>query len=192
MKNFKMILFAAFAFATLATSCKKDNDLVQPLTQVQCCDELDSVSLEMYLIDFDSVDLGNPNYMTSPWQYHSPYAITRCEGVVLDSMSLTVCDSLPHYHILNLNPANTTIPQFSFPFVLTQTMFSDVPNIKINKEKRTLFEIWDLNSSGQPIQLATFPIGQYGFYGEPIAPMSPMIFKAWINANNSLQGLICL
>lgn len=159
----KKVLLIIALLSLAISSCKKE---AQPTpTQIVCCSSpLEYVNVEVYLVDYDSINYGNLNAQGN-LMYNgqnnkhfstSPYAITKSQGVILDTIYLNVFGN--HPQILNMNPSDD-IPDFD----MNVGFFPTMDSIKINSEEKTVMEVWDSNTL-----LASFDLGSYGFYNQPV------------------------
>ncbi|MCW3101703.1 MAG: hypothetical protein JWO09_143 [Bacteroidetes bacterium] len=181
----------AFIIAVSLFSCRKETSIV--INQVAEVKDIDSVDLEIYLLDYDSIDLGNVNaaghhvfnYQNTN-NFYSSYGITRCNGVMLDSFALTYADSV---YSLNMNPVDST-PDFSFNNVLTYCMPNIIEDVRINRNHTTSLEIWNTDIIGHKVKLATFLVGPYGIYGE--VTDNAVSARSYLTAEHSFKTLTTL
>jgi len=147
MKN---LLLLIILFLSLFAGCKKDPMPEKTQAQNSCSiDEIDSVNVRVYLIDFDTMIPNVPAAIqVNNYHFNNPYIITKSLGRVLDSTGL---------YIQNFVPSIDT--SFSFQGMLSFCYPTEIEGLKINKLHETTMEVW---SGG--IKLATFYVAKTGFY----------------------------
>jgi hypothetical protein len=176
--------------AVILFSCRKETTIIQ--TQAGQTRDIDSVQLEIYLLDYDSIDLGNLSAGQHVFDYQntnsfqSSYGITKCNGVTLDSFALTYADST---YSLNMNPMDS-IPDFSFNNVLTYCMPNIIEHVRVNRNQTTSLEIWNRDHTGHKVKLGTFLIGPYGIYGE--VTDNVVYVRNYLSAEHSFKTLTTL
>ncbi|MCW3083518.1 MAG: hypothetical protein JWP12_884 [Bacteroidetes bacterium] len=186
----KPLTYISLLSILLLLSCKKETVYINA---PQTLNGIDSVNLDIYLLDYDSIDLGNLSaggqhvfdYQNTN-SFQSSYGITRCNGTVLDSFALTYADST---YSLNMNPMDS-IPDFSFNNVLTYCMPNIIEHVRINRNYTTSLEIWNMDHTGHRARLGTFLIGPYGIYGE--VTDNAVYARNYLSAEHSFKTLTTL
>ena len=137
-------LFLIPVFILSLTSCKKED--IKPIV---CCNTncdmkgVENVSVEIHLVDYDTTvytnELGNVsiNNLNDTHFTGDLYALTKSEGVILDSLVLG--DNVSNNHFENIY---ISAPSYEYNFLTTIPCNISSDSIKINKFKRTTLEIY--------------------------------------------------
>jgi hypothetical protein len=145
----KLLLFHIVILFFLFAGCKKDPMPEEVHVHTSCCNEIDSVNVGVYLVDFDTMIPHVPAALQiNNWHFVNPYVLTKSEGVTLDSVGLDIQN-----HVSSIDTS------FSFQGMMSFCYPTLIDGLKINKEHETTMEVW---SGG--IRLATFYVAKTGFY----------------------------
>lgn len=156
MKN---IIFISAVLLSIFTSCKKDK-AIQPNLNINQTNTVSSdtitESFDIYLLDVENNSL-YPNSFPN-----SIYILSKCQGVVLDSLFFNGITSsgLPGAYGIGSNvPSDSALINESTGMILIP---NNISGLKINSQQQTSLEIYD--GSGL---IAIFQLGITGIIGGP-------------------------